>query len=209
VGGTCGRSISRPAAFEGTCRQEWNWTRSTHGCRITGGTFGLDGENADGGRLLPGESPASLDPEEAVHCVAVWASGHDGSRSACPGRQRRCGLRPEASTSDRPGWRWPPASAGRVGCHLLGNMGTDPDAGVAHSVERNLAKVEVAGSKPVSRSNSSFPIPQQPFRLLPSPSSQASSDDHLPLGVAAKQRFCHEDHPRQARAGRRRTLVHQ
>jgi hypothetical protein len=32
-------------------------------------------------------------------------------------------------------------------------MGTDREAGVAHSVERNLAKVEVAGSKPVSRSN--------------------------------------------------------
>ncbi len=39
------------------------------------------------------------------------------------------------------------------GSRLLGNMGSDRDAGVAHSVERNLAKVEVAGSKPVSRSN--------------------------------------------------------
>ena len=29
-------------------------------------------------------------------------------------------------------------------------------AGVAHSVERNLAKVEVAGSKPVSRSTLYF-----------------------------------------------------
>ncbi len=32
-------------------------------------------------------------------------------------------------------------------------------AGIAQLVERNLAKVEVAGSNPVSRSNSSSPLP--------------------------------------------------
>src|ERR1700704_7190908 len=36
-------------------------------------------------------------------------------------------------------------------------MGPYLDAGVAHSVERNLAKVEVAGSKPVSRSITFLP----------------------------------------------------
>src|SRR5437588_1631864 len=36
------------------------------------------------------------------------------------------------------------------------------DAGVAHSVERNLAKVEVAGSKPVSRSSITQPLPAGP-----------------------------------------------
>jgi hypothetical protein len=44
-----------------------------------------------------------------------------------------------------------------------------PDAGVAHSVERNLAKVEVAGSKPVSRSNPHLRV-QLEFVRGPSPS---------------------------------------
>jgi hypothetical protein len=33
----------------------------------------LDGENPDGDRLLPGETPTSVNPEEAVHWIAVYA----------------------------------------------------------------------------------------------------------------------------------------
>src|SRR5438270_7362786 len=60
--------------------------------------------------------------------------------------------------SELNGSRAVPARAGYLAStrrEKLGRVG-GRDAGVAHSVERNLAKVEVAGSKPVSRSISSY-----------------------------------------------------
>src|SRR5262249_37610028 len=48
-------------------------------------------------------------------------------------------------------------------------------AGVAHSVERNLAKVEVAGSKPVSRSRPTLRVPSSSLAALPTPSPIPSS----------------------------------